>query len=97
MLQELTFVEGELEDYEEQLAWMQRYNDQYDPDMAAEAAWPLMKMRRFDANDVTLSGRAVNGVHRRLRGERLEHARRRPVGGRSSMRRPERSRRSRRN
>lgn len=48
MLQELTFVQGELEDYDEQLAWMQRYNDQYDPDMAAEAAWPLMKMRRFD-------------------------------------------------
>ncbi len=48
MLQEMAFVEGELEHYTEQLAWMDRYNEQYDPDMAAEAAWPLMKMRRFD-------------------------------------------------
>lgn len=48
MLQELSFVEGELEHYEQQLAYMDRYNALYDPDMAAEAAWPLMKMRRFD-------------------------------------------------
>ncbi len=48
MLQEMAFVQGELEDYEAQLATMQRYNDLYDPDMLAEAAWPLMKMRRFD-------------------------------------------------
>lgn len=48
MLQEMAFVEGELEHYTEQLSWMDRYNTYYDPDMAAEAAWPLMKMRRFD-------------------------------------------------
>lgn len=48
MLQELSFVEGELEHYEQQLAYMDRYNTLYDPDMTAEAAWPLMKMRRFD-------------------------------------------------
>jgi tetratricopeptide (TPR) repeat protein len=48
MLQELSFVEGDLENYDEQIAYMNRYNASYDPDMAAEAAWPLMKMRRFD-------------------------------------------------
>jgi tetratricopeptide (TPR) repeat protein len=48
MLQELSFVEGELEHYTEQLGYMDRYNALYDPDMQAEAAWPLMKMRRFD-------------------------------------------------
>jgi tetratricopeptide (TPR) repeat protein len=48
MLQELAFVDAELEDYDGQLAWMGEYNDLYDPDMTAEAAWPLMKMRRFD-------------------------------------------------
>lgn len=48
MLQELAFVEGELEHYDQQIAYMDRYNTLYDPDMLAEAAWPLMKMRRFD-------------------------------------------------
>ncbi len=48
LLQELAFVEGELEHYDEQLAYIARYNEIYEPDMLGEAAWPMMKMRRFD-------------------------------------------------
>jgi tetratricopeptide (TPR) repeat protein len=48
MLQEMSFVESELEHYDEQLALIARYNERYDPDMLGEAAWPMMKMRRFD-------------------------------------------------
>lgn len=48
LLQETSFVEGELEHYDEQLAYIARYNERYDPDMLGEAAWPMMKMRRFD-------------------------------------------------
>jgi tetratricopeptide (TPR) repeat protein len=48
ILQELIWTHADLDHYEEQLAWIARYNELYDPDLVAEAAWPLMKLRRFD-------------------------------------------------
>jgi tetratricopeptide (TPR) repeat protein len=48
ILQELSFIESELEHYDAQLRYIARYNETYDPDMLGEAAWPMMKMRRFD-------------------------------------------------
>ncbi|MGB5697422.1 MAG: tetratricopeptide repeat protein [Polyangiales bacterium] len=44
----LTRAHGDLEHYDEQLAFMYRYNQLYTPQLKAELAWPLMKERRFD-------------------------------------------------
>jgi len=38
---------GDLEHYDEQLGFMQRYNERYTPLLRAELAWPLMKKREF--------------------------------------------------
>ncbi len=38
---------GDLEHYDEQLEFMQRYNERYTPLLRAELAWPLMKKRQF--------------------------------------------------
>lgn len=43
----LTRAHGDLEHYDEQLGFMQRYNDLYTPQLSAELAWPLMKKREF--------------------------------------------------
>lgn len=48
MVQELIWIHSELEHYERQLAMIRVYNERFDPDMLAEQAWPLMKLRRFD-------------------------------------------------
>lgn len=48
MLQELIYIESDLEHYEEQLALIEVFNRSYSPEMVAETAWPLMKLRRFD-------------------------------------------------
>lgn len=47
LLKELAAVHGDMEHYSEQLAFIGRYNELYDPDLIAERAWPLMKLRRF--------------------------------------------------
>jgi len=44
----LTRVHGDLEHYDEQLGFMQRYNELYTPQLTAELAWPLMKKREFE-------------------------------------------------
>jgi tetratricopeptide (TPR) repeat protein len=44
----LTRAHGDLEHYDEQLAFMYRYNELYTPQLKAEIAWPLMKKREFD-------------------------------------------------
>jgi len=44
----LTHAHGDLEHYDEQLAFMYRYNELYTPQLRAELAWPLMKKREFD-------------------------------------------------
>ncbi len=44
----LTRAHGDLEHYDEQLAFMHRYNDLYTPQLKAELAWPLMKKRQFE-------------------------------------------------
>ena len=43
----LTQTHGQLEHYDEQLAFMHRYNELYTPQLKAELAWPLMKKREF--------------------------------------------------
>ena len=48
ILRELIWTHGDLEHYDEQLAYMERFSELYEPDMIAERAWPLMKLRRFD-------------------------------------------------
>lgn len=45
----LAFAYGEIEHHEKKLAMIARYNELYDPDRLAERAWPLMKLRQFDA------------------------------------------------
>ncbi len=40
---------GEIEQHDKKLALLARYNELYEPDHLAECAWPLMKLRRFDA------------------------------------------------
>ncbi len=47
LLKELAVLHGDLERYPEQLAIIARYNELYEPDLVAERAWPLMKLRRF--------------------------------------------------
>jgi tetratricopeptide (TPR) repeat protein len=47
LLKELALVHADMEHYAEQLAFIARYNELYDPDLIAERAWPLMKLRRF--------------------------------------------------
>ena len=44
----LTRTHGDLEHYDEQLAFMHRYNELYTPQLKAELAWPLMKKRQFE-------------------------------------------------
>jgi tetratricopeptide (TPR) repeat protein len=44
----LTRAHGDLEHYDEQLAFMYRYNELYTPQLKAELAWPLMKKRDFE-------------------------------------------------
>ncbi|MEC7521366.1 MAG: hypothetical protein VYE22_15925 [Myxococcota bacterium] len=48
LMRELAMTHGDLEHYDQQLEWMLRYSDLYEPDFIAERAWPLMKLRRFD-------------------------------------------------
>lgn len=48
ILMELTHAHGDLEHYDQQLAFMQRYNELYTPQLKAELAWPLMKKREFE-------------------------------------------------
>jgi tetratricopeptide (TPR) repeat protein len=48
ILREMVWTHGDLENYEEQLRYMARYSELYEPDFVAEHAWPLMKLRRFD-------------------------------------------------
>jgi len=49
MLFEVAQAHADLDHYRDQLAWFDRFDELYDPDTAAARAWPLMKLRRFDA------------------------------------------------
>ncbi len=49
LLKELAGIHNELSHFEETLAYFERYNQSYNPRVVAERAWPLMKMRQFDA------------------------------------------------
>ncbi|MDH5490842.1 MAG: hypothetical protein OEY14_02600, partial [Myxococcales bacterium] len=61
ILLELGAVHGDLEHYEERLAYMSRYDALYDPDQIAERAWPLMKLGRFaEARLAAAAGMATN-------------------------------------
>ncbi|MEM7435162.1 MAG: tetratricopeptide repeat protein [Myxococcota bacterium] len=48
ILTALATTHGNLEHYDEQLAFMGRFNELYTPVLKAELAWPLMKLRAFD-------------------------------------------------
>ncbi|MCA9604969.1 MAG: tetratricopeptide repeat protein, partial [Myxococcales bacterium] len=48
MLRELAWTHGDLEQYDQQLEYMNRFTELYEPAFVAERAWPLMKLRRFD-------------------------------------------------
>ncbi len=48
ILRELASVHNNMEHFTEALQWMDRFNSQYQPQIIAEKAWPLMKLRRFD-------------------------------------------------
>lgn len=62
----LVWTHGDLEHHEEQLAWMQRYNELYEPDMIAEMAWPLMKLRRFDRARAIARAALASGDSRQI-------------------------------
>ncbi|MGB0680289.1 MAG: hypothetical protein ACPGUV_11565 [Polyangiales bacterium] len=49
MLREQAALHGDLEEHEARLQSIRRYNTLYEPDMLAERAWSLMKLRRFEA------------------------------------------------
>ena len=57
LLRELASVHGDLEHYEERLAYISMYNELYDPDVIAEQAWALMKLGRY--NDARTTARAA--------------------------------------
>lgn len=60
ILRELVWAHGDMEHYEQQLEYMARYSELYEPDFIAERAWPFMKMRRFDdAREAAELGRAT--------------------------------------
>lgn len=60
MLRELAWTHGDLEQYDEQLYYMNLFSERYEPDFVAERAWPLMKQRRFDdARQAAELGRAT--------------------------------------
>lgn len=66
ILREMVWTHGDLEHYDEQLRWMARYSELYEPDFIAERAWPFMKLRRFDdAREAAALGRA-SGEPRQL-------------------------------
>jgi len=48
LLQELAATHGDLEHHGEKLAFLEKHDELYDPDMIAERAWPLMKLERYD-------------------------------------------------
>ena len=59
IVRELVWVHADLEHYDEQLRWMARYSELYEPDFVAERAWPFMKMRRFaEAREAAALGQA---------------------------------------
>lgn len=47
ILRELAQITGELEDHRARLAYIARFNELYEPDLIAEQAWTLMKLRRL--------------------------------------------------
>ncbi|MEO0325112.1 MAG: hypothetical protein AAF447_19285, partial [Myxococcota bacterium] len=49
LILEIAETHGDLEHHEERLAWFDRYDLHYEPKTGAQRAWPLMKLRRFDA------------------------------------------------
>ena len=48
ILRELSRTHADLEHYDQQLVFIERYNTRYTPLLIAERAWPLMKKREFD-------------------------------------------------
>lgn len=48
-LEELIALRGEMAEYEEELALLDQYEKWYRRPRTAERAWPLMRLRRFDA------------------------------------------------
>ncbi|MFA9471560.1 MAG: hypothetical protein ACERNK_13400 [Deltaproteobacteria bacterium] len=48
ILRELVRTHADLEHYDQQLVFIERYNTRYTPLLIAERAWPLMKKREFD-------------------------------------------------
>lgn len=47
-LRELGGIHGDLEEYAERVAYIERYNEWYNPKIIAGQAWPLMKMHRYE-------------------------------------------------
>jgi tetratricopeptide (TPR) repeat protein len=47
LLKELAGVYGDMEQHEEKLALIDRYNQLYEPHLIAEQAWPLMKLGKY--------------------------------------------------
>jgi tetratricopeptide (TPR) repeat protein len=66
ILRELALTHGDLEHHAEKVAYLERYNELYDPDLIAEQAWPLMKMGRYEAARAAAERGLVEGSPRQL-------------------------------
>ena len=56
-LEALIWVSAEMDEREEQLAWIDLYNDRFEPDLTVERAWALMKLGRYnEARAVAVEG-----------------------------------------
>lgn len=54
-------IAGEMEQFDEQIRLIDRYDALYDPDLSAERAWALLKLRSFDeAREAAAKGGASN-------------------------------------
>lgn len=55
-----TYIDGDIGNHEDTIRYMQAYNENYQPRMIAEQAWPLMKLRRLDeARQIARAGIAT--------------------------------------
>ncbi|MBX2886113.1 MAG: hypothetical protein KTR32_39525, partial [Granulosicoccus sp.] len=59
ILRKLAFAQGDMENHQEKLELLERYNQLYEPDLLAQRVWPLLKLGRYeDAREAARQGMA---------------------------------------
>jgi hypothetical protein len=89
ILLELVYVHGEMDDHEGKIAYVERLVESSEPDYATLAAWPLLKLGRFDeARAVVAEGLGpITRSSGRWRGPRYARSRARCATARPPTRR----------